>query len=113
MGEQDLFRDMYTTAYIKHTGLTTWIPGGTFSTSCDNRGLDLTYFPFDQHVCRFSFFFQSMSNEIKIVENSGARDTIILSNGEWLVLDLYIYAVNLSFPDIPAIYSVRFKQSSA
>ena len=109
--EQDLFGDIYTRAYIKHTGLTTWTPGGTFSTSCDEiNGLDLTYFPFDQHECMFTFFFHAMSNEIKIQEESleDADDDEVLSNGEWDASNIRFQGINYPYPDIPAMYKVRF-----
>ena len=85
-------------------GLVYWYPSGRFKAQCK---LDLTYFPFDQQLCNFTFaiwdhitekiIFKNVSNEYSVFTKSGPLRPNQLQSNLWTLVKVNsVYQPQLS-----------------
>nr|KAI8757336.1 neuronal acetylcholine receptor subunit beta-4-like; partial [Biomphalaria glabrata] len=92
--KRDLFGDDKAPLNVESTGLTHWIPGSLFLTSCE---LDMTKYPFDKHTCFIQLIAMTyQTHELHFIAPKSPEVglTFYTPHGEWNLLKTTIEAFN-------------------
>ena len=72
---------------IHSDGSCLWLPARTFTSTCS---IDVTWFPFDEQVCKFKFgswMYDGFQVDLQLYDDSATVDlSNYVFNGEWRVL---------------------------
>ena len=93
-----LTRDNRFPIIVKSNGQILFTPAGTVSAQCE---LDITYFPFDQQLCKLRF--ESWVYDIEMLKLIGVNFTLhpqhFVSNPQWTVLETFTSTGNAVYED--------------
>ena len=81
-GDKEIDSKVSTNVVVSSDGTCKWIPPGLFASSCS---IDITWFPFDDQVCRFKFgswTYNGFQLDLEL-ERDKFDTSNYIANGEW------------------------------